>query len=347
MSTSSNTRLLICAQAIDARDPTMSFFLHWVVELAARFESIEIIALGVGEYTLPENVHIHSLGKERGRASSLVYARRLLVLAYRLRCSYDRVFVHQGEEFALAGGPLWKLLGKRIYMWRNHYAGSLRTRIAGAFCANVFYTSRASYTARFRNALRMPVGVELDAFAPAPRTALPASILSLGRISPTKNVHVLMDALALLSKKTSFTADIYGDSLPVDSSYHARLKEDAAAHGLSGRVAFHAGVPHAETSAIFRAHQLFVNMSDSGMYDKTIFEAAASGCLVLTSIQDFADDAGSEFCFDGSAEDLAGKLEGMLSLAPTEADSLRARLREVAEAHNLTSLAERLTQAIH
>ncbi|MBU2219890.1 hypothetical protein KJ665_01980, partial [Patescibacteria group bacterium] len=58
-------RLLILTQKIDFNDDILGFMHGWVVEFAKHFESIIVIALGVGEYKLPENVRILSLGKEK------------------------------------------------------------------------------------------------------------------------------------------------------------------------------------------------------------------------------------------------------------------------------------------
>ena len=78
-------KLFIVTQIVDRNDPVLGFFIEWVRFLASEVESIELVGLKVGEYDVPENVTVHTLGKESGPQSSLVYSWRLAALAWRLR----------------------------------------------------------------------------------------------------------------------------------------------------------------------------------------------------------------------------------------------------------------------
>lgn len=328
-------RLLVCAQAVDRDDPALGFFILWLRELAPHFESVTVLALRVGAYELPANIRVEHLGAVR--------ARRLLRLVRRslaLRRTYDAVFVHQGQEFVLGAGWLWKLLGKPVYLWRNHYQGSWLTSLAVSFCRAVFYTSDASYTARYRRAIRMPVGVDLSKFSPAGEPA-PHSVLSLGRISPSKRIDSLIDALGALAKEAvPFSASIYGAALPHDRGYEASLKAQVRELGIEARVRFGGAVRNEDAPDVYRSHEVFVNLSPSGMYDKTVFEAAACGCLVLTSMGDFARDAGPEFVT--SPADAAAALKATLALPDSEKARRRAILKETAQRHSLASVAAQL-----
>lgn len=325
-------RLLICAQAVDSGDTAVGFFVLWVSELAKRFESVTVLCLREGAYALPDNVRVVHLGSSRlGRAY------RTLRYIVGLRREYDAVFVHQGQEFVLVGGWLWGLLGKPVYLWRNHYAGSLFTDIAAAFCTKIFCTSKHSYTAKFKKTTLMPVGVDTGVFSPVQGIVrAPRSVLSLGRIAPSKRLEVLIEALGLLARKgVDFSATIVGTPLPKDQEYCESLKKSA--QELGSRIAFVPGVPSAQTPRLFSAHQAFVNCSRSGMYDKTIFEAAACGCGVLASSDDWRALAGDQYYFKDAAE-LAGKLEGLLAAY--------ADLRPLAQAHSLEALMGRLREEI-
>lgn len=330
-------RLLVVTQAVDQDDPVLGFFHAWVAELAKRYGSLVVICLKEGRHSLPQNVRVYSLGKEKGRASRGVYAFRFLSLIWRLRKEYDAAFVHMNQEYVLIGGLSWRLLGKKIYLWRNHYKGSVLTNIAVALSDKAFCTSKHSYTARFERTVVMPVGVDTDLFRLTSATRNPRSILSIGRISPSKNIHVLLDALHLLNERNvTFTADIYGDALPHDEPYLNELKRKVQTYGLSGRVQFGGAITHEFLPSTYGVHEIFVNMSLSGMLDKTIFEAAAAGCTVLASSKDFAARAGSEYVFpEGNAAALARKLEEYLGRATGD-------LSPLAREHSLQALGQRL-----
>lgn len=48
---------------------------------------------------------------------------------------------------------------------------------------------------------------------------------------------------------------------------------------------------------MYNNHEIFVNLSPSGMYDKTIFEAMACECLVLTSNLNLKGQIDERFLF--------------------------------------------------
>lgn len=334
-------KLLILTQAMDSEDPVLGFFERWVAALASRYEKITVICLREGAHKLPENVKILSLGKP---ASRLRYAARFFKYIRREKNEYDAVFVHMNQEYVLLGGWLWRRWGKKVYLWRNHYAGGALTDRAARWCEKIFCTSKYSYTAKFPKTVIMPVGVDTEAFdrmSEVPRD--PRSVLFLGRIAPAKQPDLLVSALERLAAHgEAFSAAFYG---PGEASYRASL--EARAQKLGDAVTFHAGVRNAETPQIYNRFSIFVNCSPSGMLDKTIFEAMACECLVLASSADLAALVDPAFAFgQGDAESLAQKLEVLLGLSVGERQAAGARLRNIAKEQSLQKLTERLAQEI-
>ncbi len=346
-------KLLIVTQTVDIENPVLGFFVSWIEEFAKRVESVEVICLWEGKYDLPANVHVHSLGKVDNRQSTVgsrfIYAIRFLSLIWRLRRGYDAVFVHMNQEYVLIAGWLWKLLGKRVYLWRNHYAGSWLTDVAAAFCEKVFCTSKYSYTAKYKKTVIMLVGVDTERFTPDARVARkPHSILFLARMSPSKRPDMLIDALALLAQGgTDFTATLVGSPLPRDEAFYESLKEKVRSLSLADKITFFPGVPNSETPDLYRAHEIFVNASPSGMLDKTLFEAAASGCLVLAASEDFFQATSGKFSFtEGDADSLMERLQALLALESSEYDSLSNVLQKSAKDNALTTLTARIIREI-
>ena len=326
-------KLLIVTQAVAQDDLVLGFFHRWLEEFAKKFERIEVVCLSEGAHTLPANVHVHSLGKERGRRHPLRYALRFLMLSWKLRRDYDAVFIHMNQEYLLLAGWLFALLRKPMYLWRNHYAGSLLTRIAAQFCTKVFYTSASSYTAKFKNSVQMPVGVDLARFRPQANGARrPGSILFFGRMAPSKRPGLVLDALIAYAREGGvFTASFVGSPLPKDQAFVQALRQRTADAGLSERITFSPGVPNHEAPNLFQAHELYINASPSGMLDKTVFEAAASGCNVLSSIDDWKERAGERSWFKDLPMLVARLKDGVPpppSVAGDSLESLAQRLQE-------------------
>jgi glycosyltransferase involved in cell wall biosynthesis len=154
---------------------------------------------------------------------------------------------------------------------------------------------------------------------------------------------MLIDALARLAQEHSeFTADFYGSPLPIDETYYEGLKEKVRALGLAERVSFSPGVLNNHTPDLYRAHDIFVNTSPSGMFDKTLFEAAASGCLVLAASEDWRSVVGEEYFFTDSTS-LAERLRFSMNTADV---SGRAKQEAVAHAQSLEVLADRLRKEV-
>lgn len=344
-------RLLILTQIVDKNDLYLGFFHRWVEKLAAHYEHIHVICLKEGIHALPSNVSVHSLGKSKVKGlEKLKYVFNFYKHIWRERSNYDAVFVHMNQEYVLLGGLLWKILGKRIYMWRNHYAGTWLTNLAVILSDKVFCTSQFSYTARFKKTQLMPVGVDIDLFHPLENVVRkPRSILFYARMSPSKHPDILMEALGILKKKNiDFSAHFYGTALPKDVQYVESLKKQVHDLDLEDTVSFSPGVPHGEGPCIFSSHEIFVNLGGSGMYDKMLFEAAASGCLTLAASKDFAREIGDpRLSFaENDTHDLAEKLTALLALSPSECEAITKKTSALVFRNDLSSLAHHLVLAI-
>ena len=58
-------KLLILTQKVDKNDDVLGFMHGWIAEFAKHCEKVTVIALGVGEFDLPRNVTVLSLGKDK------------------------------------------------------------------------------------------------------------------------------------------------------------------------------------------------------------------------------------------------------------------------------------------
>ena len=273
-------KLLICTQAVDRNDPVLGFFHHWIEEFATHCESVTVICLREGEHMLPANVKVLSLGKESGK-SYAKYVSRFLKYIWKERSVYDSVFVHMNQEYVLMGGILWRVWGKQVWMWRNHKMGNWLTRIAVFLSHRVFCTSRASFTSQFQNVEVMPVGIDTELFSPG---AVPQSrtILFFGRLDPVKKVREFVSALLTLhADMVDFTATICGEPTAGNEEYAVLVQNQGKALVDQGKLKFLPGVTNREAPELYRAHSLYVNLTPSGSFDKTILEAGASGCLPI------------------------------------------------------------------
>lgn len=331
-------RLLICTQAVDVRDPVLGFMHRWIEGLAKRCDRVIVICLRAGEHHLPAHVEVIPLGEKR----RILRALEACIVSFVRRKEYDSVFVHMNQEYVLAVGWLWRLFRKRIILWRNHKVGSFFTNIAGLFAHVVCYTSPSAYVAKFKNAQQMPIGIDTDEFKPAQKK--PRSILFLGRLDAVKNVHVFVAALDELKKEgVEFNAQMYGEPTEKDSAYAADVRR--AAEVLESTLELHSSVTNAEAARLFASSDIYVNLTPSGSFDKTIGEAMASGCIAVAANEALTDILPPTLVTRGSdsPEVVAEKIQNALSLPEQERAELAKKLRTyVEEEHSLALLSERL-----
>jgi len=80
-----------------------------------------------------------------------------------------------------------------------------------------------------------------------------------------------------------FCATIVGGPSESDIGYDAMIHEKISAYNLHDKVTRKGAVSHFEALALYREHELYVNVTPSGSMDKTIFEALVCGCKVVVS----------------------------------------------------------------
>lgn len=333
-------KVLFITQKVDLDDSVLGAYHHWIEELSKKFESIVVICLEKGRSELPPNVKVLSLGKEE-RQSRLQYLIHFYWYILTENKNYDAVFVHMNQEYVVLGALPWRFTNKTIYMWRNHVSGSVMTKIAVRLCDKVFCTSEFSYTARYKKTVIMPVGIDTNMFQKKEGIKkIPRSILFLGRMGPIKKPHFLTEALILLDKKgVDFKASYYGNAYPHDKEYYASLQQKVIDNGLSNKVSFHAAIPNYTAPDVYNAHEISINLSPNGLYDKTIFEAMSCETMMVASSKSLYGLIREDFIFkEGNVEDLAHKLEKLLDLSSPQKKVRGVELRKVVLSHHSLDL---------
>ncbi len=322
-------KLLILTQKVDKNDPTLGFFHRWIEEFSKHVDSVIVICLYKGAVALPSNVRVLSLGKEE-KISRLQYVSRFLAYIWQERKNYDVVFVHMNQVYILLGGWLWKLWGKRVALWYTHKKVSLSLKMAVAISDVVFTASKESFRYSTPKLMVMGHGIDTGIFAPQSHV-MSRKLLSTGRVSVTKNIHLMIEALAQIPEATF---DIAGEAIP---EYLVELKNQVKTLGLESRVHFLSTLVPAEIPGLCANSDLFLNLSDTGSMDKAILEAMASGTRVLTSNEAFRSILKPEALTTKDPQDIAARANALLS-HPVD-PSLRAY---VVENHELSRLIPRI-----
>jgi glycosyltransferase involved in cell wall biosynthesis len=284
-------RLLVITQKVNPEDSVLGFFRRWIDQLSLQATTVHVICLEEGKYVPPNNVSVYSLGKEQG-ASKLEYIVHFFQHLFTVRGQYDAVFIHMNQEYALLGGLYWKLARIPVYLWRNHPNGNMLTTLASLLVTKTLSTSTDSYTARYDKNIVMPAGIDTQLFRPVSGVLRNKnSVCMIGRIAPIKNIDICLQAVKLLiDSGTQVSLTIVGSPLKKDTHYYNSLKMYVVNNKLESYVRFVDAVPPHKLPEIYSAHEICLNLTPTGSFDKTIVESASCGAVPLvinTSLERF------------------------------------------------------------
>lgn len=306
-------RLLIVTQTVDRTDPTLGFFHQWIEEFARHSQRVIVVCLFEGEHSLPGNVTVLSLGKERTREkalsffslafSRLRYLYRFFLYIWKYRRGYDAVFVHMNQIYVLLGGPLWRLLRKRVSLWYAHGAVSSSLRTAERLADAIITSTPEGFRLSSEKVRVLGQGIDTERFARRARSDKQSAqrsyrpdlirILYVGRISPVKRCETLIEAAGILREKgEKFSITFVGDA-GADPAYYTSLEERIRALDVGDRVRFAGGVSHDRVPQYLCRSDVFANPSETGSLDKAGLEAMAAGVPLITCNEAFAGVLGT------------------------------------------------------
>ncbi len=264
-------KLLIVTQKVDINDDVLGFFHRWIEEFSKYCEKVTIICLQKGEYALPKNVNVHSLGKEI-KQSRVAYLLNFYSLIWKKRKDYDVVFVHMNPEYIVLGGLVWKLLGKKITLWYTHKSVTPWLRIAEKLADKILTASKESFRLPSSKVEIVGHGIDIDFFAPDQNVPRGNHWLSVGRLTASKRHDLAIRA----AREAGAPLRIAGEG-PERENLKKLAKE------LGADVAFLGPLTRERLRDEYRRAAKLIHRSETGSLDKVVLEAAACGCPVDTA----------------------------------------------------------------
>lgn len=288
--------ILIITQRVDKNDANLGLFLEWLKEFAKYYENVFVISQKTGEYDLPENVYIFSLGKEKGFSKFRQILNFYKLLFINLPKS-GAVFVHMIPMWAVLGWPLFFIFKKKIYLWYTHKQVDFWLWLAEKIVAIIFTASRKSCRINSNKITVIGHSINTQKFLISNFKFLNKNqcqkfiIFSAGRISKTKNQKILIDAIdVLVNKKNIKNLELQIAGLPImenDFKYLENLKKNVREKKLENYIKFLGGVPYEKIAEYYQNADLFINLSGTGSTDRAVLEAMSCGLNIITSNEAF------------------------------------------------------------
>lgn len=350
-------RLLWFNLSTDANDPILGFTTRWIQALSPKVDSIDVITMRAGRIEVPENVRVHSVGKEKGYSEPRRAVEFYRYLFRILREEHiDACFSHMIPIFTLLAAPVLKTQGIPMVTWYAHRQVTTVLKLAHHLSNLVVSTNNYSYRYRHDKLIALGQGIDTSAFSPSPHGSaegLQPLLLSAGRLSPIKDLLTFVQAVYLLRQRGyPVQAALVGATPERDLLYGERVKKEVEHLGLNSIVQFAGAVPQEEVVNWHRRGFAHVNLCPTGAIDKAALEAMACGRLSIASNEGFRETMGEYapsllFCH-GNAEDLAEKIEALLGLSAAGRERIGLYLRErVLQMHSLERLADKLVALFH
>lgn len=332
---------------VDKNDALAGFTYGWVKKIGANLEHLLVVSWQKSERgDLPKNIELISLPQNKMfKSFALVYQ------VFRLMPKVDGLFCHMNPEYTILAGPVAKLFGKRVVSWYTHRKVSWKVRLLEKIADTILTASKESFRLPSKKVKVIGHGIDLRRFFPigTVHNVSIHRILSIGRISPTKDYESMIKAVEILKRQgVNVVLDIVGDvGLKKQNSYFISLKQMVEKMGLSENVNFIGSVPNNRIRQnCFWKSQIFLNLSNTGSLDKAVLEAMACGIIVLTSNEAFRDILLPELIVKkNDPNQLAEKIKWAIGLSENEEAALRKKMeQEVEQNHNLDNLAEKIIE---
>lgn len=280
-------RLVIFVRKLDSADSRMSFFNEWLKEFAKQVEYIDVITWQESsEEGLPQNTNLTIL-----TGSSFAKVLMLQRVLIKKLAKAQALYCHMNPEYTIVSFPMAFLFRVPIIHWYAHGAINTRRKLMELFARHIVTSSAKGFRKpMFQKKLHiMGQGIDISLFNYKPKQDISEQrIVYVGRISPVKDIESILKALQILEGQHIYF-DIYGDpAMKEDAVYLKNLRMMTTALKIDDRVLFKGGVPYRALPKIFQEADILVNMSTTGSMDKTVLEALATGCSVITANDAYA-----------------------------------------------------------
>lgn len=352
--------LLIFNLKTDSDDDVLGFTTDWINELAERFARVYVITMNQGVLRLKSNVEVRSVGKEKGysefRRAVDFYRHLVYFLAKR---DVTACFAHMMPLFAVMGWPLLRVTNKPVVLWYAHKSTTPILRIATMLVDRVVTSSRSGFRVVTPKLKIIGQGIDTLRFSRkhySEKWGRQLNLLTVGRISPIKNVGACIRALQVIQErlgKVEVHLTIVGGPLvPDDVNYVEQLKALAASLGVSEKTHFTGPLPFREVHQCYMDAHIFISASETGSVDKTLLEAMSCGIPIVTcneSMREILTISQSQKHLVGrnDSSEMAASIVRIANLPANEFEVLCTEMRRTVEVgHSLNLLADKLTQEI-
>lgn len=336
-------KLLMITRKIDKNDDRIGFVVDWVNKLASQLDFLLVLCWQPSNPPgVASNVEIINLTAKNKLKKILEFEHKI----WSLKKQIDGIFCHMNPEYTILARLFYR--GK-IVSWYTHGTVSTRMWLMEKLANKILTASKESFRLFSPKVVVTGHGINVEKFQPIfqSRSSEVWRLLTVGRISPTKDYESMIKAIDILVDKgidKVILTIIGAPGLPKHQPYFESLKQMVKKMNLEQKVKFLGAVPHFQIPHYLQQTDIFLNLSGTGSLDKAVLEAMACGCLLLTSNEAFVEVLPVELMIEkNNPQQLARKIQQLMELPEEKIKQLKQQLRqEIVTNHNLDNLIKKI-----
>jgi glycosyltransferase involved in cell wall biosynthesis len=345
--------LLMITRKVDKDDGLAGFVFNWVKKIGENTKNLYVICLEKGNIEgLPENVKILSI--RNNNLSKNVILRKITDFlnfqksTFKVIKKVDGVFCHMNPEYTISVWLLAKMFNKKIVSWYAHGTVSLRLRLLEKMANKIVTPSKKSFRLKSKKITITGHGIDINKFKKINSiTSNKFKIISVGRISPTKDLETLIKAIDIIvndyHQKDIIVEIIGSPGLKSHETYLGSLKEMVKKMDLENYIKFLGSIANKDIPQKLNESQIFINLSNTGSVDKTVLEAMATEVVPITSNDAFEEIL--EEKYKTKPNNYKMLAEKIIAIKNKEAQVGNKKLREIiAKKHNLDKLIKKILE---
>lgn len=333
---------------VDNNDALAGFAYNWVKKLGERVEKLYVVSWQKSDPSgLPDNIEVISLP---GGKFCKVWSLQWLLLG--ILPQIDGVFCHMNPEYTILSALLAKLFRKKLVTWYAHGSVSWKTKLVLILANKVVTSTDQGFRLKSSKVSIIGQGIDTEIFKPntqikSKNTDQAFEIITIGRISPTKDYESMIKAINLLVHQAKLKVKlkiIGGSGLKEQVAYLSSLQKMVQVMNLQDHVDFLGEVANKDIIPFLQGSDLFINLSQTGSLDKAILEAMACGTMVLTCNESAKNILPRDLWVSANQpEQLAERIKFIMRLSEEDRKHFVNLLRlEVVSNHNLDNLVSRV-----
>lgn len=340
---------------MDPNSQVLSWQLSVALDLARHCEQVLVLTNKVANFEKPKNMEIFLFPKLLFRAPFRFFGGKwfvnFFVFFLCIRFGIKACFIHMNMEWGYRLAPVFWLLDIPVVLWYAHGTVTKELERAHRHVDRVVTSTPEGFRLKSNKVSIIGQGIDTELFGFMNFSSEATNIITVGRISQRKRIDAMLDVMEELVKiapHIPFRLTIIGAPItPQDDIYYHQLLERASKSKIGNRVEFVGRISINEIPQFYRNAFLHLNLSATGSMDKTVLEAIAVGCPVLTSNEAFHEILSSKpefIIYDQSAQNIAQQVYSIY-LRRTEID--RFGIRSIIDGrHDLKTFGWRIIREI-